>query len=156
MVSSLQDTVVEQQYAPSQLQTLGQGSASAFGYGGFVGYNAQWQDVITGIEATYTHTSLSVSSIRLRDCQPRFTRPAGGVTSVAIGPSTGRFDLTDYGEIRGRAGYVMGSFLPYGFVGVVVGMGNYSVSTSVRRNLHRCHHRTLYPRLYLPRFPANA
>ncbi|HUZ33621.1 MAG TPA: outer membrane beta-barrel protein [Xanthobacteraceae bacterium] len=131
IAASLQDTVVQTQYAPSQLQTLGQASASAFGYGGFVGYNAQWQDVITGIEATYTHTSLSVSSSSSGIVSRSFTPPAGGVTSVAVGPSTGRFDLTDYGEIRGRAGYVVGNLLPYGFVGVVVGIGNYSVSTNV-------------------------
>jgi outer membrane immunogenic protein len=128
---ALQDTVVQQQYAPSQLATLGQGAATAFGYGGFLGYNAQWQDVITGIEATYTHTSLSVSSSSPGIVSRLFTPPAGGVTSVSVGPSAGRFDLTDYGELRGRAGYVFGNLLPYGFVGVVVGMGDYSVSTNV-------------------------
>jgi hypothetical protein len=59
---SLQDTVVQQQFAPSQLQTLGKAGDSAFGYGGFLGYNTQWQDLITGVEATYTHTFLSVAS----------------------------------------------------------------------------------------------
>ncbi len=128
---ALQDTVVQQQYVPSQLVTLGQGAASAFGYGGFVGYNAQWQDVITGVEAIYTHTSLSVSSSASGIVARAFSPPAGSVTSVTVGPSAGRFDLTDYGEMRGRAGYVLGNVLPYGFVGVVVGMGDYDVSTNV-------------------------
>jgi outer membrane immunogenic protein len=131
IATSLQDTVVEAQYAPSQLQTLGQASANAFGYGGFLGYNVQWQDVITGVEATYTHTSLSVSSTSSGAVSRMFSPPAGSVTSVTVGPSTGRFDITDYGEIRGRAGYIVGNLLPYGFVGVVVGMGDYGVSTNV-------------------------
>ena len=131
IATALQDTVVQSQYAPSQLQTLGQGSASAFGYGGYVGYNFQWQDVITGVEATYTHTSLNLSSSSTGIVSRMFTPPAGGVTSVTVGPSTGHFDLTDYGEIRGRAGYVVGNLLPYGFVGVVGGIGDYGVTTNV-------------------------
>jgi outer membrane immunogenic protein len=126
---SLQDTVVQQQYKPSQLQTLGNAGDSAFGYGGFLGYNIQWQDLITGVEATYTHTFLSASSSASGIIGRAFTPPAGGVTNLTIGPSTGRLDLTDYGEVRGRAGYVVGNLLPYGFVGVVVGSGNYNVST---------------------------
>ena len=30
-------------------------NATATGFGGFVGYNTQWQDLILGIEANYTH-----------------------------------------------------------------------------------------------------
>jgi hypothetical protein len=42
---ALQDTVVQQQFQPSQLQALGNGANSAFGFGGFLGYNTQWQDL---------------------------------------------------------------------------------------------------------------
>jgi outer membrane immunogenic protein len=128
---SLQDTVVQQMYTPSQLKTLGNGADNAFGYGAFLGYNMQWQDLITGVEADYTHTFLSASSSSAGIVSRSFTPPAGNVTNVTVGPSNGRLDLTDYGEIRGRAGYVVGNLLPYGFVGVVVGSGNYSVSTHV-------------------------
>ena len=38
-------------------------------------------------------------------------------------------NLTDFGTARGRAGYVIGNFLPYGFVGMAVGRASYSVST---------------------------
>ena len=93
VAASLQDTVVQTQYAPSQLQTLGQVGATAFGYGGFVGYNTQWQDVIASIEATYTHTSLNVSSSASGIVSRSFSPPAGGVTSVTVGPSTGALTL---------------------------------------------------------------
>jgi outer membrane immunogenic protein len=128
---ALQNTVVEQQYAPSQWQSLGQASNTAFGYGGFLGYNTQWADVITSIEATYSHTSLTVGSSNSTIVSRAFSPPSGNVTAVSVGPSNGRFNLTDYGEIRGRAGYVVGNLLPYGFIGVVVGSGSYSVSTNV-------------------------
>jgi outer membrane immunogenic protein len=44
--------------------------------------------------------------------------------------ANGRLDLTDYGEVRARAGYIVGNLLPYGFVGVAVGRANYSVTTA--------------------------
>ena len=52
----------ENEFAPSQLQLLGRGADSAFGGGGFLGYNTQWQDLIIGVEADYTRTSLSVTA----------------------------------------------------------------------------------------------
>src|SRR5271154_3430615 len=58
---SLQDTVVQQLFQPSQLQSLGISSANAFGFGGFLGYNIQWEDLVTSVEATYTHTSLNIT-----------------------------------------------------------------------------------------------
>ena len=39
-------------------------------------------------------------------------------------------DLTDYAETRGRAGYIVGNLLPYGFVGLVVGRADYGVSAT--------------------------
>jgi outer membrane immunogenic protein len=60
-----------------------------------------------------------------------FSPPAGNVTSVTLSNVTGHLSLTDYADVRGRAGYVVGDFLPYGFFGVVVGAGNYGISTQV-------------------------
>jgi hypothetical protein len=42
---SLRNTQVEQQAAPSQWQVLGRDANNAFGGGGFLGYNTQWQDL---------------------------------------------------------------------------------------------------------------
>ena len=33
-----------------------------------------------------------------------------------------------YATARGRAGYVIGNFLPYGFIGMAVGRAQYNVS----------------------------
>ena len=46
--------------------------------------------------------------------------------------ASGNLDLTDFGTARGRAGYVIGNFLPYGFIGMAVGRASYSVSTACR------------------------
>jgi outer membrane immunogenic protein len=42
----------------------------------------------------------------------------------------GHIDHTDYGEARGRAGFIVGNLLPYGFVGFVGGRADYSVSAT--------------------------
>jgi outer membrane immunogenic protein len=121
---SLQHTTIEDQAHPSQFEVLGRGSDIAAGVGGFLGYNMQWQDLITGVEATYTHTNLNTTAS---------SSPIGRLfpslnTAVAIN-AKGRLDLTDYSEARARAGYIVGNLLPYGFVGFAVGRGSYSVST---------------------------
>ena len=130
---ALQNTVVQQTFAPSQLQLLGNGAGNAFGGGAFLGYNTQWQDLVVGVEANYTHTSVNAAAATPSTFQiaRAFIPPAGNVSSVTLTNAAGRLSLTDYGEARARAGYVLGNFLPYGFVGMVVGMGSYSISTRV-------------------------
>jgi outer membrane immunogenic protein len=121
---SLRSTTLEQQVTPSGIAVLGKGADSAFGGGAFLGYNTQWQDLVIGVEANYNHTNLNT------------TAPASAVArifpslnnEVALN-ATGRLDLTDYGEVRFRAGYVVGNLLPYGFIGMVVGGAGYSVTT---------------------------
>jgi outer membrane immunogenic protein len=137
---ALQNTAVGQQN-PQLLQTqvLGKGTDSAFGGGAFLGYNTQWQDLILGVEANYTHTSLNVtppsssvgrSTLTAAQLTPPLTIAPGTVTSVSLGKASGHLNLTDYAEARGRAGYIVGNLLPYGFVGFVVGRAEYSVSAT--------------------------
>jgi outer membrane immunogenic protein len=125
---SLRDLAVDQAM-PSQWQVLGQGSSNAFGGGGFLGYNMQWQDLITSVEATYTHTNLNTtapsSSIN------RVVADGIGNTDHLVISANGHLDLTDYASVRGRAGYIVGNLLPYGFVGFVVGRADYGVTTHV-------------------------
>src|SRR5439155_19774137 len=105
-------------------QILSRGSAVAAGGGAFLGYNTQWQDLILGVEATYTHTNLNTTAP---------STPVGRFfpdvnTGVTVGAS-GNLDLTDFGTARGRAGYVVGNFLPYGFIGMAVGRAVTTAST---------------------------
>ena len=39
--------------------------------------------------------------------------------------------VTDYGSLRARAGWAFSNFLPYGFAGIAVGRGSYSVTSLV-------------------------
>jgi outer membrane immunogenic protein len=124
--NTLQFTTVETQDRPSNFQVLGSGSAVTPGGGVFLGYNTQWQDLILGVEATYTHTNLNMTP-----SSASVARVFGdtGITAGVAG--SGNLNLTDYGTARGRAGYVIGNFLPYAFVGMAVGRASYSVNANI-------------------------
>jgi len=121
---NLQNPTVEAEGVISSYKLLENGSATSVGGGVFLGYNIQWQDLILGVEATYTHTNLSMTAATL----PLIPRILGS-TAFQLG-AAGNMDLTDYGTARFRAGYVLGNFLPYGFVGMAVGRASYNVSTA--------------------------
>jgi outer membrane immunogenic protein len=130
---ALQNTVVQQTFTPSQLSLLGNGAGNAFGGGAFLGYNTQWQDLVIGVEANYMHTSINTAAATPASFQiaRAFIPASGNVSSISLSNAAGRLSLSDYGEARARAGYVVGNFLPYAFVGMAVGMGSYSISTHV-------------------------
>jgi opacity protein-like surface antigen len=93
---------------------LGTGHAQQTGFGGFVGYNSQWDDVIVGIEGSYMHGDFSATSSWTAP------PPPAGV-NIAQTFSRATMTVNDYGTLRARAGYVAGSFLPYMFGGLALG-----------------------------------
>ncbi|MGO9049123.1 MAG: outer membrane protein [Xanthobacteraceae bacterium] len=131
---SLRELALESEQHPSQWPVLGNGTSNAFGVGGFLGYNTQWQDLILGVEATYTRTNLnttaSPSPIGFGASDGRVVSAGGAGYTVNL-TGTGNLNLTDYATARARAGYVVGNLLPYGFMGVAVGRASYSVTTRV-------------------------
>jgi opacity protein-like surface antigen len=125
---SLRNTTLEDVAAPSKYQVLGRSAADAAGYGGFMGYNTQWQDLIVGVEGNYTHTSFDATAPV--NTISRLTTVSGSTYSINIA-GTGNLQLTDYASLRARAGPVIGNFLPYGFAGIAVGRGSYNVTSLV-------------------------
>jgi outer membrane immunogenic protein len=108
--------------------TLKNQTKSGQSYGFFAGYNSQWDDVVLGVEANYNRASFSVSDADSVSLQQ--TLSDGNVHGITVNAAAS-MDLIDYGTIRGRAGYVMGRFLPYGTLGLAVGRANITQSAIV-------------------------
>jgi outer membrane immunogenic protein len=92
-------------------------NSGSMSYGGFFGYNAQWGDVVLGLEANYNHGGMDVRS----SSQVLSTVAPGALIDYG-----GRARMTDYGTLRARAGYAWDFVLPYVFTGLAIGRGDYT------------------------------
>ena len=124
----LNNVDVENEYKISQWPLLGKSSQSNSGFGGFVGYNMQWEDAILGVELNYVHGRFDGSS---SGSQGRsFFYPQDYFTTATLTQSAA-MQIKDYGSARLRAGYAMGSFLPYMFGGVAMGQADIQRSAGI-------------------------
>jgi opacity protein-like surface antigen len=106
---------------------LGQAHAQGSGFGGFVGRDWQYENVVLGVEANYTYlnglTPTTSNSIERLIANPTGENPPPGHThtydvAVTGGASVAIKDVTTF---RGRVGWAAGDFMPYAFAGVAVG-----------------------------------
>lgn len=124
----LRQTTIEDEQRVSQWPLLGKSTVSAFGYGAFVGYNTQWDDVILGIEGTYMRTNLAGSS---SDAIVRQFTTSDNYSNTVDVTGTASLTIKDVFTVRGRAGAVFGRFLPYMTLGLAVGIADYARSVTV-------------------------
>jgi len=126
---SLRETLLQTDQMPSQWPVLGSTSVTTAGYGGFVGYNTQWEDLVLGMEANFNraHFTLRASTSPIART---VTDTAGNAYAVGI-TGAGSMVGEDFTTLRVRAGWVAGNFLPYGFFGLALGVANTAVSTTV-------------------------
>jgi outer membrane immunogenic protein len=124
----LRNTTLEEQVMPSNWPVLGQANHSGAGFGGFVGYNTQFERLVLGVEADYDQANLSL--IAPNSPISRITSAGGNNYIVNI---TGSGTVTDlnFATLRARGGWALGNFLPYGFAGVAVGHDNTNISATV-------------------------
>lgn len=122
--SDLQSTFIPPNNVGYNWQPLGSAHSNTMGFGGFAGYNSQWEDVVIGLEANYIHDGIRsiTNSVGLR-------YQADNVTLQSLTNSTAIVSLSDFGSLRIRGGYVMGCFMPYLFAGT--GMGTQTIDRSV-------------------------
>lgn len=127
----LADTLVESAMQVSQWNLgLGKASARTTGFGGFIGYNSQWDDVVVGLEASYLHGAFggsSTSSEARVNPAPLSDNFFHNVTAT----STAAISISDMATFRGRAAYAYGCFLPYMFGGLALGNADISRTVSV-------------------------
>jgi outer membrane immunogenic protein len=132
---SLRELVLESEFAPSNWPLLGAASHGAVGYGGFVGYNFPYAQVVFGLEANYDQASLSV--VAPNTPIARLVGPASnGDTYLVNITGTGSVTDLNFGTLRARAGWNFGNFLPYVFGGLAIGQANVNISetTSGQQN----------------------
>jgi len=126
MLAALLDHNVIQQMQVSQWNLgLGKQSSRATGYGGFVGYNAQWEDVVYGLEMSYLHGSYGGTSNAFKELVSGTTLSDGAFHDVAV-TSSASIAISDLATFRGRAAYAWGCFLPYLFGGFALGKADIS------------------------------
>jgi outer membrane immunogenic protein len=127
----------------SELNVLGKVNEQSTAFGGFVGRNWQFDDVVLGVEANYNYLSSLKSSTGGTIGPIQVAEPGlilgPGQTAVDGVTLTGHSTLQVHDEItfRGRAGWATGDFLPYMFGGLAVGRMDVSstISSSVQRTI---------------------
>lgn len=129
----LANTAIESAYGVSRWplpfgKTTGQTSA----YGAFAGYNSQWDDVVLGVEMSYMHGSFGGTATA--SMSRAFSSPLDGFYHAVTSSAASSISISDMATIRGRAGYAMGSFLPYAFFGLALGDADTSRSVTVNDN----------------------
>jgi outer membrane immunogenic protein len=112
---------------------LGTDTGTAPTYGAFVGYNWQYDDLIVGFEANYSHTNLFGTATASR-CYNTPSLPNCS-SAIRLGDTndynatvtaTASMRMTDYGTARLRAGWVADNVLPYAMIGLAVGRAEIS------------------------------
>src|ERR1044071_2339064 len=106
--SGLTQLQLENEIMPSEWPVLGSASTSATGFGGFVGYNMQFQDLIIGVEGNYTHAPATLRA----SASPILDRIVSVGTLLYSVNVTGSATLTptDVGSLRMRAGYIVNNW----------------------------------------------
>jgi outer membrane immunogenic protein len=96
---------------------LGTADRRDISWGGFIGYNSQWENAVLGVELNYNRTSLFGQDT---DALRRIVT-VGNLEYDTQVDADASMRLTDYGTLRGRAGWVMGRFMPYIMGGLALG-----------------------------------
>jgi opacity protein-like surface antigen len=130
----LRNTAIEQNQQISQWTVLGQRFPTSASFGGFVGYNVQFEDTIVGFEVNYNHLNLSSTSSDslARSFTDSTNLPSGHHYLYNVNlTGSGSVSLSDVATFRARGGWVAGNFLPYGFVGAAIGRANLNNSATL-------------------------
>jgi outer membrane immunogenic protein len=97
---------------------LGNADSTSTHFGGFMGYNTQWDGAVIGIEGTYNWVDKALTATN--GITGGFAPAASSLVYSAAGSVTAR--MIDYGTLRVRGGWATNSFfMPYATFGLAVG-----------------------------------
>jgi outer membrane immunogenic protein len=128
--SLLANTLIEAEMGVSRWPLgFGKESSRSTSFGGFAGYNSQWDDVVYGLEVSYLHGTFGGSST---GGMARRSLLSDGLVHSVDSQSVAYISIQDIATFRARAGYAFGSFLPYMFGGLALGNGEIGRASVVR------------------------
>lgn len=125
---------IEKEAQVSTWSLLPARDARGTSYGGFIGYNSQWGDMVLGIEGNYNRASIETAST---DVIGRRYTTSDNVTYDGVVTSKASMRLTDYGTLRFRAGYAWDWVMPYLTAGVAFGRADITRSATVSLDMSR-------------------
>jgi outer membrane immunogenic protein len=126
----LRETDLQTSIAPSQWPILGTSTVGAPQFGGFIGYNTQFEEVVFGVEANMERAAFKLVSPNNPIARTTAADAAGNAYAVSM-TGAGEVDTMGFMTFKARAGYAAGNFLPYGFAGFALGLANMSVSATI-------------------------
>jgi outer membrane immunogenic protein len=129
----LRNTTIQNEQHPSDWTTLGSDVTRATSYGGFIGYNMQWDELVLGIDVGYNHMASGAESSASDTMSRQFSTSDGFQNNLTVTASSS-IKLKDYATVRGRVGYPVGQFLPYATLGLAVGRFDYLTSVHIVGN----------------------
>jgi opacity protein-like surface antigen len=119
---------LKNEFHPETWPSIPQAFPKTGTFGGFVGYNSQWDDVVLGFEFNYTHSGLSGAGADVISRRVRLSDDFNYDVTVSASES---MKVHDYFTGRVRAGYAVAQFLPYITAGFAVGIIDYTKTASV-------------------------
>jgi outer membrane immunogenic protein len=127
VANMLNNTTIQSEMQPSKWPIMGRKSSAGSGFGGFVGYNSQWDEAVLSLEASYLHTRFKSSD---GGSQGRQFVTSDGYNSTANITGSASMIIHDMATARIRGGYATGNFLPYMFAGMSLGFADLMRSAS--------------------------
>ena len=117
--------------------TLGKADNNKTIYGGFVGFNSEWDEIILGAELNYSRPiskgfyAASSDSITRQFNDDAVAPAQHHYFYTATVGSEANARLIDYATVRARAGVAIDNFLPYAFGGLALGRADIYRSATV-------------------------
>jgi outer membrane immunogenic protein len=113
----VQGSIVETGINSMPLVEQGRTQDGRIGFGAFIGYNVQLDDIVLGVEADYTRAKVEAELNGSRT-----GRVAGTTETYDWAASTARSrKMTDFGTVRFRLGYAWDNWMPYVTAGLAYG-----------------------------------
>jgi outer membrane immunogenic protein len=131
LVAALLANTIEESQMQVSTWNMGMGKQSArtSAWGAFAGYNSQWDDVVLGVEGSYMHGKFGGKASSSRGLVQQLSDGQWHEVDVT---GASQISISDIATIRGRAGYAMGCFLPYAFVGLALGNADIGQSVGIQ------------------------